>query len=191
MKTKIMPAIFFLALFVGGATAQSSGPRMPFVDKGACPFEGCTYRDWTVDKPTVMRSAMRDGSPVAFRLKNGEKVIGVTGTVITTRAGIVRVLKNTTLDNVKLKRGDNLYLLTYLGEGFSKIWYKGRIFDGDPNDQKLFKEIRKPIDVWWVKVKNGAAKQVGAASLVISGTRISSGINNSLSHNLWPQILSR
>ena len=97
---------------------------------------------------------MRDGSPIAFRLKNGEKVSGVTGTVITTRAGIVRVLKNTTLDNVKLRRGDNLYLLTYLGEGFSKIWYKGRIFQGDPYDQTLYKQIRLPVDVWWVKVKN-------------------------------------
>jgi len=155
MKTKLISAIFFLStLFVGGVTAQSGGPRMPYVDKGACPFECCTYQEWTVDKPTVITSAMRDGSPVAFRLKKGEKVTGVTGTVITTRSGIVRVLKNMTLGNVRLKRGDNLFLLTYLGEGFSKIWYKGRIFDGDPNDQELFKDIRKPIDIWWVKVKN-------------------------------------
>lgn len=155
MKSKVISAVLFIAsLYVGGASAQSGGPRMPFVDKGACPFECCSYREWTVEKPTVVRTAMRDGSPIAFRLKNGEKVSGVTGTVITTRAGIVRVLKNTTLDNVKLRRGDNLYLLTYLGEGFSKIWYKGRIFQGDPYDQTLYKQIRLPIDVWWVKVKN-------------------------------------
>ncbi len=103
---------------------------------------------------------MSDSSPVAFRLKKGEKVRGVTGSVITTRAGVVRVLKNTKLDKVSLKRGDNLYLLTYLGEGFSKIWYKGRVFQGDPNDQQLFKEIRKPIDIWWVKVRNSRG-QIG------------------------------
>ena len=155
MTRKVMSAIFFVtAVFIGGAHAQSNGPRMPYVDNGACPFECCTYREWTVEKPTVAHREMRDSSPVTFRMKKGERVTGVTGTVITTRAGIVRVLKNTTLDNVKLRRGDNLYLLTYLGEGFSKIWYKGRIFQGDPNDDVLFKETRKPIDVWWVKVKN-------------------------------------
>lgn len=155
MRIKVMAAVFFVtALFIGGVHAQSSGPRMPYVDNGACPFECCTYREWTVEKPTVAHREMRDSSPVTFRMKKGERVTGVTGTVITTRAGIVRVLRNTTLDKVILRRGDNLFLLTYLGEGFSKIWYKGRIFEGDPNDQELFKQIRRPIDVWWVKVKN-------------------------------------
>ena len=97
---------------------------------------------------------MKDTAPVSFRLKAGEKVQGVTGVVITTQPGIVRVLKKTTLANVSLKSGDQLFLLTNLGEGFSKIWFKGRIFEGDPYDESTYKTIREGKSIWWVKVKN-------------------------------------
>lgn len=42
---------------LAGACASSSGPpalRLPFEDHGACPFECCTYREWTVEEPTVL-----------------------------------------------------------------------------------------------------------------------------------------
>lgn len=150
--------IFCFVLFIvglGSTVAHGQrAPRVPYVDKGACPFECCTYREWTVEMPTFARRDMSDASPVIFRMNKGEKVKGLTGTVITTRAGIVRVLKNTKLGNVRLTRGDNLYLLTYLGEGMSKIWYKGRIFEDQPQDETLFKQIRRPTDIWWVKVRN-------------------------------------
>ncbi|MEP7214597.1 MAG: hypothetical protein ABI791_16090 [Acidobacteriota bacterium] len=133
---------------------KRNGPPLPFIDKGACPFECCTYRQWSVDKPTAVRSVMKDGAPTSFRLKRGEKVLGMTGVVITTQPGIVRVLKNTKLQNTSLKRGDELFLLTNLGEGFSKIWYKGRIFEGDPYDEAIYKTIRERSSIWWVKVKN-------------------------------------
>jgi hypothetical protein len=97
---------------------------------------------------------MSDKAPVSFRLKAGEKVVGMTGVVITTQPGVVRVLKNTRLQNVPLKRGDELLLLTNIGEGFSKIWYKGRIFEGDPYDEAIYKTIRERRSIWWVKVKN-------------------------------------
>lgn len=154
MKNTFGFIIVLLGSFTGIGLAQNSGPKVPYIDKGACPFECCTYREWTVQKPTAARREMRDASPVMFRMNKGEKVTGLTGTVITTRAGIVRVLKNTRLGSVKLGRGDKLYLLTYLGEGFSKIWYKGRIFEDQPLDEKLFKQIRVPADIWWVKIKN-------------------------------------
>jgi hypothetical protein len=133
---------------------RTAGPLLPFIDKGACPFECCTYRRWDVVKPTAIKSAMSDQAPVSFRLKAGEKVVGMTGVVITTQPGVVRVLKNTRLQNVPLKRGDELLLLTNIGEGFSKIWYKGRIFEGDPYDEAIYKTIRERRSIWWVKVKN-------------------------------------
>ena len=155
MQNKVfLVGLMVMGLFAGGASAQKNGPRVPYVDKGACPFECCTYREWSVDKPTIAHRDMRDASPVSFRLAKGEKITGLTGTVITTRAGIVRVLKKTTLGKVKLNRGENIFLLTYLGEGFSKIWFKGRIFEEEVTDEKAFKLIRQPISVWWVKVRN-------------------------------------
>lgn len=153
-------AILLAVLIIGPISEQAafgqnkSGPPIPFIDKGACPFECCTYRRWDVKKPTAVRSAMSDKAPISFQLKAGEKVLGMTGVVITTQPGIVRVLKNTTLQKTILKRGDELLLLTNLGEGFSKIWYRGRIFEGDPYDDSIYKTIRERTSIWWVKVKN-------------------------------------
>jgi len=116
---------------------------------------------------------MRDTAPVSFRLKAGEKVQGMTGVVITTQPGIVRVLKKTTLAIVSLKRGDELFLLTNLGEGFSKIWFKGRIFEGDPYDESTYKTIRGGKAVWWVKIKTERVRSAGAGSLRILAMSIS------------------
>ena len=142
------------------AQAQNSRPSMPFVDKGACPFECCTYREWTVDKATVIRSAMKDSSPVALRLKKGERVRGLTGTVITSQAGEVRVLKRTKIGKLTAQPGDTLYLLTYIGEGFHRVWYKGKISEEETWDKTTFRQIRQPKSVWWVKVRNSRG-QIG------------------------------
>ncbi len=155
MTRKTALCLFVLVgVLASAAVGQRGRPPVPYIDKGACPFECCTYRRWDVVKPTLIRSAMKDTAPVSFRLKAGEKVQGVTGVVITTQPGIVRVLKKTTLANVSLRSGDQLFLLTNLGEGFSKIWFKGRIFQGDPYDESTYKTIREAKAVWWVKVKN-------------------------------------
>ncbi len=148
----------FLFTATIAAYGQNSRPRVPFVDNGACPFECCTYRSWTVDKDTTVRTAMRDGASVAFRLKKGERVRGLTGTVITTQAGEVRTLKKTKLGNVTVNPGQTLYLLTYLGEGFHKIWYRGRIYEEETYDPEIFRQVREPRSVWWVKVRNSKGK---------------------------------
>jgi hypothetical protein len=147
-------AIFSMLIAAFAAFGQNSRPTMPFVDKGACPFECCTYREWTVDKPIAIRSAMRDGSSIAFRLKKGERVRGLTGSVITSQAGEVRVLKRTKIGRFTAQPGDTLYLLTYVGEGFHRVWFKGRITEEETYDRKIFRELRKPKAVWWVKIRN-------------------------------------
>lgn len=152
--------ILSLVIAIPFVSGQSSRPPIPFVDKGACPFECCTYRDWTVDKPTAIRSAMRDGSSIAFRLKKGERVKGMTGVVITSQPGEVRVLKRTKIGKFTAQLGDTLYLLTYVGEGFHRVWYKGKITEEETYDKTFFRQIRAPKAVWWVKVKN-ARGQIG------------------------------
>ena len=153
-------AILFVLIAITAVSGQNSRPPMPFVDKGACPFECCTYRDWTVDKPTTIRSAVRDGSSIAFRLKKGERVKGITGAVTTLQPGEVRVLKRTKIGTFTARPGDTLYLLTYVGEGFHRIWYKGKITEEETYDKAIFRQIREPKSVWWVKVRNSRG-QIG------------------------------
>ncbi|MBX7053451.1 MAG: hypothetical protein K1X36_00715 [Pyrinomonadaceae bacterium] len=162
MKAKLFFGIILAMTALGSAVSgqSKSKPTIPFVDKGACPFECCTYREWTVDKATAVRSAMRDSSPIAFRLKQGERVKGVTGVVVTSRPGEVRVLKRTKIGRFTANKGDTLYLLTYIGEGFHKVWYRGNMTEEETYDPAKFREISQPISEWWVKVRNSRG-QIG------------------------------
>ena len=135
-----------------------AGPPSHYEDWGACPFECCTYRSWTVLLPTAIYKQRVETSPVAFRAVKGERVTGVTGLVITTKAGKAVVEKVTTLgeqrQKVTVKRGDALYLLHYEGEGFYKIWFGGRIYSAQLDDGDAIRKVSEPQTVWWVKVKN-------------------------------------
>ncbi|HVF46753.1 MAG TPA: hypothetical protein VNA17_04235 [Pyrinomonadaceae bacterium] len=159
MKPKIIFGITLsLVLLASITSAQNSRPPIPYIDRGACPFECCTYRDWTVDKPTTVRSAMRDGSPIAFRLRKGARVKGMTGVVITSQPGEVRVLKQTKIGSVTARPGNIIYLLTYEGEGFHKVWFRGRVSSEETYDTSVFRSVREPKAVWWVKVRNSRGK---------------------------------
>ena len=160
-KSPVLSVAFICCVFCITSFAQTkSGPPVPYVDKGACPFECCTYREWNVEKPTSVRASMSDTAPVSFRLKAGEKVFGMTGVVITTQPGIVRALKAAVIgeNGVPIKKGEQFYVLTNLGEGFTKIWFKGRIYQGEPYDDATFKFIRETKSIWWVKIKNRAGR---------------------------------
>ena len=159
-RTNIIFGFALLILGFGGSVARGqSGPAMPFVDKGACPFECCTYRQWTVEKPTAIRREMNSTSATLFSVKKGEKVQGMTGVVITSKPGVVKILKNTKIGEINVKRGETVYALTYLGEGFFRIWRKGKLIEGDiSGDSKLFKFVNQPVSVWWVKIKNRRGK---------------------------------
>src|SRR5438034_1651310 len=80
--------------------ADARGPRMPYVDWGACPFEGCVYREWIAERTATVRTARRRDAPVAFRLSPGDKVVALTGVVITTEPGIAEFSREATLANL-------------------------------------------------------------------------------------------
>lgn len=150
--------IFLLSIiFVFSSQVFAQTLKLPYIDAGACPFECCTYRQWVANRDTVLLKNMSNNSPIAFRVRKGEKVTGMTGVVITTKAGVVKVLKNTTIDEegkVRVNTGDILYLLTYLGEGYYRTWYKGRIEVGSYYENPNVKQISEPEAIWWVKIKN-------------------------------------
>lgn len=158
MDRSLLLGLSFVVCFLATVAAAQSPPPAPYSDRGACPFECCTYRRWTVDKATAVRSAMNDRSPVAFRLRAGERVRGITGLVITSQPGIADALKNTVQDGVRIARGGRIYLYTNLGEGFMKGWFKGRFFQAEVLDSELFKIVRQPKSVWWVKIRNREGK---------------------------------
>jgi hypothetical protein len=163
MKVKYFLFLIIGLFLTGNAFAQ--GPKVPYKDVGACPFECCVYRKWTANKDTVIYKQMSEKSAIAFRVKRREKVTGVGGVVITKKAGTVRALKDLTAkenssdftkpeNEISIKAGDVFYVLTSLGEGFFQLWYKGKFFQDQIDTNPNMKILTMPVDDWWVKIKN-------------------------------------
>lgn len=165
---------------VASATANAVEPQefppLPFNDWGACPFECCTYREWTTKSPIPVFKRRDEQSDVAFDLRNNERVIAITGVVVTTKFGITEILKSMQagyLPNGKspvlsLSRGDRVYALHYAGEGSDVFWYKGRTYIdqisvpdnawGDVPNMSNVNIISRPEYIWWAKIRNRAGK---------------------------------
>ena len=155
------------------------GPAMPFVDEGACPFEGCIYTDWkarkNVDAVEDPASAWTRGQPVKlkrlFRVRKGETVTAIGGLVVFTRAGRMRIDKPMAVDtrngrDLTLSPGDIIYLLTYHGEFYFTAWFKGQLIGVETSNT-----IKGPVtpqcsidcdgeiledgqSTWWVNIQN-------------------------------------
>jgi hypothetical protein len=153
-----------VALTFCATAADTETPPSPYYDHGACPFECCTYREWTARSETSLRKEFTDASPVVGIVKEGEQVKALTGVVITTKAGPVKILKAQTLhrengkDKVSLQPGDIIYNLHYVGAGYDKFWYRGQLLVDQTNIRKIGKTewwevIDLPSWVWWAKIQ--------------------------------------
>ena len=169
-----------LLIWLGGAMGVSAqapvGPPVPFEDVGACPFEGCEYREWKARTRVRILAARRANAPVAFRLRAGESVTALTGVVVTVRAGRVRFdvpqRLLTSSGPIDVAPAETLYLLTYQGEGFSKVWFNGKVYEDvdvsgflnsvceDTPNRCSGRVVEPSRTEWWVQVQNKAG-QVG------------------------------
>jgi hypothetical protein len=143
-----------LLLFLLAFPAFGSEPPKVFVDKGACPFECCTYRQWNVTAETPLFDKVSGTTEIA-KAKRGETVQGLTGEVHTVPSKVkIKIDPHGEPSTTEVKDGDTVYVLTYSGEGFWKVWKDGRVVDG------VFQSWDKkenPKSTWWVqiKLKNG------------------------------------
>lgn len=143
-----------LILPVASFAQTEDYPRL-FVDKGACPFECCTYREWDALEKTQLFSEPKSNSHIVGYVEKGAKVLALTGEVHT-KPGKLIVRRDVTL----FKHGDILWVYTYLGEGYFKIWNKGRFIEDQvdfnwnnpsADDWGYFEYL--PDSTWWVKIK--------------------------------------
>jgi hypothetical protein len=164
-------ALMFLLFCLPASSQQAARPPMPFYDWGACPFEGCVYRNWKATRPVTVWTD-RHRRHVAFTIGPGEWVRGLTGVVITSQPGVSKVLVRMTVGadrSVNVSPGDLLYTLHYAGEGYDLFWFKGKTYSdqisGDPDPDPpppgiKIQIISRPRCLWWVKIRN-AKGQVG------------------------------
>lgn len=152
---RVGSCLIALLLFVAFAAFGDDHPVF-HVDKGACPFECCTYREWRVEKATRLYAEPKADSPFVGVAEKGIFVKAETGEVHTTKPGKFVVTRNV----VNFQKGDILWVYTYLGEGYFKVWYRGKFIEEEigidyhrpsPEDWGYFEIV--PNSIWWVKVR--------------------------------------
>lgn len=167
MKLNTHLAFLLLLASIHVAAQQKEHPAT-YVDKGACPFECCTYRRWKVLRNTVIYASPDKRTRRVGTLKKGTWVRGLTGEVRTLTPGKFVVRR----DHDKYSYQDVLWVYTPLGEGFYRVWFKGRMiqesldFMSGPYETTspscvetpdCWGEIEVPLKtVWWVKVRSAA-----------------------------------
>ena len=173
---------FVAAVLLSGTTLvgtyhqpRQPSPPMPYEDVGACPFEGCAYGEWTATGTVAVRRKRALTSPIVFRVRKGEKVTAITGVVVTTKAGRVQFREpvdlSTSTDSVHVDPSETLYLLTYRGEGWTKAWFKGRMYDELDGSMAFLNGVceitpaecvgtivEHPQQVWWVQVRTAGGR---------------------------------
>jgi hypothetical protein len=117
-------ALGLLVLIVSRPTAQGV-----FIDKGACPGEGCMYGErWVARSAVDLLKAPESTAPVVATVKTGEPISTVTGEVHTVPGRFV--VHRTHQD---FNPGDEVLVYTYLGEGVFRIRHNGQLRDADLN----------------------------------------------------------
>ena len=119
----------------------------------------------------------------SYVLKRGQKVTTMTGTVIT-KPGRIRIIHPVRISGQESVESGYLYLLTYRGEGFWKVWLNGRLIDSAGIQNVISPVSCKPSETscrekaetrwisgpiwgemdevpqpdWWVQVKDTSGK---------------------------------
>ncbi len=137
-------------------------PPVPYYDYGGCVGECCGYHKWTANEKVFLRKDHNDSSSIVATVEKNEEVNSLTGIVVTTQPGKIEVLKNIDLNKnidcgVSFEKGNNIYTLHYLGEGYSLIWHNGQLYDcavmiEEKEYIKYFTKINREISEWWAKV---------------------------------------
>jgi hypothetical protein len=162
-------------LLLAGACGktQQAGPPIPFDEPGACPFQCCTYREWTVDWDTDVHTDKRDDAPIAFHVALNDTVMALTGVVTTTKAGRASSARQVSVgsNHLPVAGGQPIYLLRNVGGGDWKIWVNGQTdqqyipsaaycSSGNQSaDECALSVVEQPETVWWVKVRDTRGRE--------------------------------
>jgi hypothetical protein len=156
------------------ASAQASNTDSIFVDRGACPFECCTYGRWRADSAVALRAAPDSNAQIVGTVSAGTTVDAVTGEVHV-RPGMLVMSRGEraySLDRSgppapgdSFKVGDTLLVYTSRGEGAFKVRLAGStgpMFElmlatpgtgCERNNACTGRMLVSPAATWWVNVR--------------------------------------
>jgi hypothetical protein len=98
-----------------------------FVDKGACPGEGCTYGErWIAKEQARLRAGPSREAEQTVAVQPGEEVVTVSGEVHTVPSKFV-----VRREHEGFRPGDEVLVYTYLGEGWFRLRHNGELKKAD------------------------------------------------------------
>lgn len=136
-----------MVFVLAGTLAAQMRPPATYVSPDACPFECCTYREWTARSSVTLYDKAQGRA--SGKINKGERVQGLTGQVITHPLAF-RIAS----EQDGIPAGATVYLLHPLGEGVWRVWYEGKVHDIELD------VAEEPRYEWWTKVKT-ASGQIG------------------------------
>lgn len=165
MKLQLSPLVF-LVFLANPSVLAVAGPDHPavYIDEGACPGEGCTFGTWKVKGETILYAEPNEKSKRTGKCHPGTEVSALTGQV-NTGAGKFTVKKK----NEEFNPGDIIWVYTYSGEGYFKVWVNGEFKEiklgfspwGGSSGTRCevetycWGELEKELNfTWWVKIQN-------------------------------------
>jgi len=156
----------------GSATfsmAEDKPPKLPFIIRPACPWEGCSFGKWVLKEPAKIYSLPSADAPVIGTLSAHQGVESITGEWHTLRYGEVKITKSTAIyecsrEKLNVVPGQILYHIEELGENCYSVWFQGKIYVIDrwwnsPDyqyDNPWGVEIVSRISHWWVHVRRSS-----------------------------------
>ena len=165
--------IFAALLLLSCGRTKQAGPAIPFDAEGACPFQCCTYREWTVAWDTDVHAERRDDSPVAFHATIRDTVTALTGVVTTTKVGRATASRRVTIGSkrISVAAGEPIYLLRSVGSEWT-VWVNGVTDvqyipggqgyctgDKQSSDECALTVVEQPETVWWAKIRDALGRE--------------------------------
>lgn len=151
-------------------TQKPLRPTAPYESDGACPFECCTYREWTVENDTEVFDDFRAPTPATFRVNRGEKITALTGVVVTTQLGVA-VATDAIAPNTGMKPDDRFDVLYHVGEGHWKFWFNGQFGEEQIDTPDVCRQRRAPAPPcelemvtppqteWWAHIRTADGRE--------------------------------
>lgn len=158
MTRRIAAVLSVVALLAPAALAAKPAgdtpPPNPHIDRGVCPFECCTFREWkTFKKITLVDKPW--GKTKVVDVPGETNVQGLTGDVYSVP---YKLKAFHDYEDSPIKKGDTFYTLHAEGEGFWAVWYKGKKISVQLDGNELANHDNGGKQDWWVKIKTKDGK---------------------------------
>ncbi len=154
METTVPP---WLRQLIGDRSiaADNLPPAGNVVIENGCPGEGCGYQMWLSTKDLPLFDAWNSQTPAQVHTVSArETVTALRGVFVTLSPGVEEALLPLNLAGTVVQPGELLYSLLYLGEGWERVFVRGRVIDCNLNGQtRLTKKLRDSEWRWWAEIR--------------------------------------